>query len=51
MYPRGIQAYHNVAWRQNGDIVKLDVSVFVDGFHGDCCGTFAAGEILNSFVD
>jgi len=30
---------------QEGDLVKIDVSIFVDGFHGDCCGTFAVGQI------
>jgi methionine aminopeptidase len=23
-----------------GDIVSIDISCFVDGVHGDCCGTF-----------
>jgi methionyl aminopeptidase len=27
----------------HGDVVKIDVSVYVDGVHGDCCGTFFAG--------
>ena len=27
-----------------GDIVNIDVSVYVDGFHGDCSGMFVAGE-------
>ena len=26
-----------------GDLVKLDVSTFVDGYHGDTCRTFIAG--------
>ena len=37
---------------QNGDIVSVDVSVFVgsdgNGFHGDCCGTYTVGHIDNS---
>ena len=28
-----------------GDIVSVDVGAYLDGFHGDCCGTFACGEI------
>ena len=27
-----------------GDIVSVDVGAFIGGYHGDCCGTFAAGE-------
>jgi methionyl aminopeptidase len=30
---------------QNGDIVNLDVSVYVEGFHGDCSATFYVGEV------
>ena len=29
---------------KRGDIVKLDVSCFVDGVHGDTCRTFVAGD-------
>lgn len=29
---------------QEGDVVKFDVVVFKNGFHGDCCGTFYAGD-------
>lgn len=28
-----------------GDIVSVDVGAYLDGFHGDCCGTFACGKI------
>lgn len=28
-----------------GDIVSIDVGAYIGGFHGDCCGTFAAGKI------
>ena len=28
-----------------GDIVSVDVGAYLDGFHGDCCGTFACGTI------
>lgn len=30
---------------EEGDILKLDVVVYKDGFHGDCCGSFAVGQI------
>ena len=29
---------------QEGDLVSVDVGAFWNGFHGDCCGTFIAGE-------
>ena len=28
-----------------GDLVKVDVGAFFEGFHGDCAATFAVGEI------
>ncbi|MEG0035722.1 MAG: type I methionyl aminopeptidase [Oscillospiraceae bacterium] len=28
-----------------GDIVSIDVGAYIGGYHGDCCGTFAAGKI------
>lgn len=28
-----------------GDLVKIDVGACKDGFHGDCAGTFYAGEV------
>ena len=30
---------------QDGDIVSVDVGACVEGFHGDCCATFACGTI------
>ena len=30
---------------KDGDIVSLDVGAYIGGYHGDCCGTFAAGTI------
>ena len=30
---------------RDGDLVKIDVTAFRDGVHGDNCGTFACGEI------
>ena len=29
---------------QDGDVVKVDITAFLDGMHGDNCGTFIAGE-------
>ena len=29
---------------QEGDIVKVDITAFKDGVHGDNCGSFIAGE-------
>jgi len=29
---------------EDGDIVKIDITVYYNGFHGDCCGTFIVGE-------
>ncbi|MGI5985639.1 MAG: type I methionyl aminopeptidase [Clostridiales bacterium] len=30
---------------KEGDIVSIDVGAYIGGYHGDCCGTFAAGKI------
>lgn len=30
---------------QDGDLVKIDVTAFKDGVHGDNCGTFGCGEL------
>lgn len=29
---------------ENGDIINIDVTVYVDGYHGDCSAMFVAGE-------
>ena len=29
---------------KDGDIVSVDVGAYIDGFHGDCAATFAAGN-------
>ena len=29
---------------EDGDLVKIDVTAYVDGVHGDNCGTFVCGE-------
>lgn len=39
---------HGIPGRQKlkeGDIISIDVGAFLDGYHGDCAGTFACGEI------
>lgn len=30
---------------QDGDIVNVDVSVYVDGYHGDLSETFSVGKV------
>lgn len=30
---------------RSGDIVSVDVTIYLDGVHGDCCATFAVGEV------
>jgi methionyl aminopeptidase len=30
---------------QSGEIVNLDVTIFLDGMHGDCSATFLVGEV------
>jgi len=30
---------------ENGDIIKIDVTVFYEGFHGDTAATFCVGEV------
>jgi methionyl aminopeptidase len=30
---------------QEGDIVSVDVTIFLEGVHGDCCGTFPCGAV------
>ncbi|XP_050532572.1 methionine aminopeptidase 1D, mitochondrial [Daktulosphaira vitifoliae] len=30
---------------QNGDIISVDVSVYLNGFHGDCAATYCIGEV------
>ncbi|SPQ99635.1 unnamed protein product (mitochondrion) [Plasmodiophora brassicae] len=34
----------------SGDIVSIDVSVFHNGVHGDCCATFPVGKRLRGFA-
>jgi methionyl aminopeptidase len=30
---------------EDGDLVKVDITAFVEGVHGDTCATFGAGEV------
>ncbi len=30
---------------EDGDVVNLDITVFLDGMHGDCSATFLVGEV------
>ena len=30
---------------QEGDILNIDVTVFLDGFHGDCSATVPVGQV------
>ena len=39
----GIPSHHRIL--EEGDIVKLDVGAFIDGFHGDSANTFPVGKI------
>ena len=31
---------------ETGDIINIDVTVYLDGFHGDCSETIAVGEVI-----
>ncbi len=36
---------------QDGDVVKVDITAFVGGVHGDTCATFYAGEPAQEVLD
>lgn len=36
---------------QDGDIVKIDVTAFINGVHGDNCATYLAGDVAPEVVD
>ena len=38
----GIPAHRKL---KEGDIVSVDVGAYIDGFHGDCAGTFPCGQV------
>ena len=29
----------------DGDIINVDITVFLDGYHGDCSKTFLVGDV------
>lgn len=42
------EVIHGIPGRRKlkeGDIVSIDVGTFLDGFHGDCAGTFPVGRV------
>ena len=39
----GIPSYHKIL--EEGDIVKIDVGAFINGFHGDSANTFPVGNV------
>jgi len=36
---------------EDGDIVSIDITTLVDGFHGDICGTYAVGVVDQAVKD
>ena len=32
---------------QGGDIVNIDITVYLDGFHGDTSQTFLVGDVVS----
>ncbi|MBE7163544.1 MAG: type I methionyl aminopeptidase, partial [Williamsia herbipolensis] len=36
---------------EDGDVVKVDITAFVDGVHGDTCATFYAGDVRQEVRD
>lgn len=34
---------------QDGDIVNVDITVYLDGFHGDTSRTFLVGEVVRHY--
>ena len=36
---------------QEGDIVSVDVGACIDGFHGDCAGTYPCGKVSDEAMD
>ena len=35
---------------QDGDIVNVDVTVYLDGFHGDTSRTFLIGDVVRPIL-
>ena len=36
---------------KEGDIVSVDVGVYIGGFHGDCAGTYPCGQVSDQALD
>jgi methionyl aminopeptidase len=36
---------------EDGDVVKVDITAFIDGVHGDTCATFYAGSVAPEVRD
>jgi methionyl aminopeptidase len=36
---------------EDGDVVKVDITAFIDGVHGDTCATFFAGDVAPAVRD
>jgi methionyl aminopeptidase len=36
---------------QDGDVIKIDITAFKEGVHGDTCGTFYAGDVRSEVRD
>jgi methionine aminopeptidase len=33
----------------DGDIVNVDITVYLDGYHGDTSDTYLVGQVVNAF--
>jgi len=33
---------------EDGDIVNIDITVYLDGYHGDTSNTFLVGDVVSS---
>lgn len=36
---------------REGDIVSVDVGAYIDGFHGDCAGTYPCGQVSDQALE
>jgi methionyl aminopeptidase len=35
---------------EDGDIINIDLTVFLDGYHGDTSETFLVGDVVRGFL-
>jgi len=35
---------------ENGDIINIDITVFLDGYHGDTSKTFLVGNVVRTLT-